>query len=276
MPEGLVAVNARPGRRLRPLVKPLLGALLALIGVLAPIEGPDLPEPLESIAETRAALAQIGPVAPGTPDNCPTAPAPWSPQPADTDFLTSAECILELPPCLATPWDSSQFLQPSTQYPEFCETSVVSSDSNYTACVNATGVVVEDNGSVCRVIQNAICPSGVRVSPTNCRTVQRRTWTCPMDFVPRNEFNTCYKTPVTSYTNHPACGPGAPTLIILDCATYVGDDFVQNPTLVPCSSFDPVGIRSRSSPLPMTTGAPTIPRFLISTATRRTRRARRR
>ena len=245
MPAELVAVSTRPrarlGRCLRPLAKALVGAFLVLIGVLAPIEGPDLPEPLQSLAETRVALAQINPVVPGTPDSCPTTPAPWSPQPLDTDFLTAAECILELPPCLATPWDISQFLQPSTQYPEFCETSVVSTDINYPACVNATGAVVEDSGTVCRVIQNAICPSGVRVSPDNCRTVERRTWTCPLDYVPRNEFNTCFKTPVTNYTNHPACGPGAPTFAILDCANYVGDDFVQDPTLVPCSAFDPVG-----------------------------------
>ena len=207
---------------LRRLFKPLLGALLALIGVLAPIESPELLAPLDGLAGPSQALAQVGSVAPGTPDNCPTAPAAWRPQPTDPEYPTASDCTLEIPPCLATPWDSSQYLQRSSQYPEFCEISVSNSDTNYSACTAMTGVVVIDNGSVCRIIQNAVCPSGVRINPTNCRTVERRAWTCPMDFIPRNEFNTCYKPPTTGYMGtHPACGPGAPTLLILGCAEYV-------------------------------------------------------
>ena len=231
-----------PNRRLRPrhLAKPLLGVILALAGVFAPIGTPDVLEPINDLAGTSQALAQIGPVAPGRPDNCPTAPAAWRPQPGDPDYATASDCTLDLPPCLATPWDSSQYLQRSVQYPELCEISVSSSDANYSACTAMTGVVVIDNGSVCRIIQNAICPSGVRVSPTNCRTVERRKWICPMDSIPRNEFNTCYKPPTTGYIGtHPACGAGAPTLLILGCAEYVGEDYARNPATVPCSSFDP-------------------------------------
>ncbi len=240
---GLVAVNAPPGARLgarlRPLAKPLLGAFLALIGVLAPIEGPDLPEPLESLAETRSALAQGSTVITGSPDPCRTDPAPWSPKTGDPDYLTADECTLELPPCLAAPWDGSVFLQRSTEYPEFCEISVASTDASYPACTAMTGVVVFNDGATCRIIQNAICPSGVRVSPNNCRTVERRKWTCPSESIPRNEFNTCYKLPTASPgTVHPACGAGAPTLLIVDCADYVGDDFNQG---LVCNDFDPVG-----------------------------------
>ena len=173
-------------------------------------------------------------------DNCPADQTDlrtsWQPNPDDR-----SQCVLLTAPCLPTPWDSHTYLQPSTEYPEFCEISVSSLDSNYAACIAATGVVMEDDGLVCRIIQTAICPSGVRVSFDTCRTVERRKWTCPMDSVPRNEFNTCYKAPtITILGTHPACGPGAPTLLILDCAEYVGDDFVQNPTLASCSGYDPV------------------------------------
>ena len=228
------APRRRP--RLRPLAKWLVGATLALVGVLAPIESPDLPGPLETLAGPRSALAQTGSVVPGSEDNCPQDPndlrTAWQPNPNDP-----SQCVLLTAPCLPTPWDSHTYLQPSTQFPEFCELSVSSLDSTYTACTASTGVVVEDDGLVCRIIQNAICPSGVRVGFDTCRTIERRKWTCPMDSVPRNEFNTCYRALTTNILGtHPACGPGAPTLLILDCAEYVGDDF----TAVPCSGFDPV------------------------------------
>ena len=213
------------GLRISPSAKWLLGAMLALIGVLAPVESPDLPGPLEDVAGARSAFAQIGLVDIGTPNNCRVTPALWSPQPADPDYETAPECVLQIAPCLPTPWDSSQYLQRSAQYPELCEISVSSSDANYSACVAMTGVVVIDNGSVCRIIQNAICPSGVRISPANCRTVERRTWTCPADFIPRNEFNTCYKPATTGYIGtHPVCGAGAPTFPISSCEEYVGLD----------------------------------------------------
>lgn len=250
MPQGLAAVTSRPARRaapgLRPLFKPLVGAFLVLIGVLSPIDGPELPEPLDNLAGPSQASAQTGPVIPGRPGPCPAPGSVVGPLDAGgnprwrVDAGDESQCVLVVPPCLETPWDGSQYLEPSTEYPEFCEASVLSSDSGYTACVNATGVVVDDDGSVCRVIQNAICPSGVRVSSNNCRTVQRRTWTCPAG-VPRNEFNTCYQAPAANYVTHPACEPGAPALPILDCAGYVGEDFVRDPTTVPCSSLDPPG-----------------------------------
>ena len=213
--------------------------MLAVIGALAPVESAELPGPLEDFAGSRPALAQTGGVVVGMEDDCPadqTDTRMWQPDPNDP-----SQCVLLTPPCLAAPWDAAQYLLPSTQYPEFCELSVLNSDPNYPACTVATGVVVEITGTVCRIIQVAICPSGVRVSPVTCRIVERRNWTCPQNAVPRNEFNTCYRTPTTSYVTHPACGPGAPTLLILDCATYVGDDFAQNLTLSPCSSFDPTG-----------------------------------
>lgn len=238
-----MTVRRTPPRRLRLrlLAKPLLGAMLALIGVLTPIESPDLPGPLEELAGSHSALAQTGPVEPGMPDGCPEDPT--DPYPSRwVESADESECILLVLPCLATPWDGDTYLQPSTQYPEFCEFSVTNVETNYSDCTAATGVVVEDDGLTCRIIQNAICPSGVRISPTVCKTVQRRKWTCPLDYVPRNEFNTCYKTPTGVYIGtHPACGAGAPTPLILECAEYVGNDFVQNPTLVPCSGFDPVG-----------------------------------
>lgn len=244
-------MTARSTPRRRPsLARWFLAAMLALIGAVAPIESPDLLGPLGELAGTSQALAQIGSVVQGTPDNCPTTPAPWTPRPSDPGHTTSTECELLIPPCLATPWDSSQFLQLSAQYPELCEISVASSDPNYAACTAMTGVVVDNDGVRCRIIQNAICPSGVRISPTTCRTVERRSWTCPSNAIPRNEFNTCYQLPTTHPGMvHPACGAGAPTLRIVSCADYAGEDFVDS---VACSSYDPWNTPARISPVATT------------------------
>ena len=226
-------------RQLRwPPAKWLVGAMLAFLGALAPIESPDVSRPLGDLIGTSPALAQTGAVSQGTPDSCPKDPLdtrPWQ-----VDLADSSQCELLLPPCLATAWDSTVYLLPSSQYPELCEISVLNSDPNYAACTATTGVVVDDDGVRCRIIQNAICPSGVRVSPTNCRTVERRSWTCPSDSIPRNEFNSCYKVPTPSYgAVHPACGAGAPIFVISSCETYVGDDFAQNASTVDCNTYDP-------------------------------------
>lgn len=249
MPQGLAPVTAgftqRRWPRLRPFVKPLLGAFLALTGVLAPIESPDLPAPLDDLGEQPAwARAQTSAVVAGVnTEGCPadaTDLRPWIEDPIDNSL-----CVLLTPPCLATPWDSGQYLQRSIQFPEFCEISVSSSDPNYAACIVTTGVVVINNGLTCRIIQNAICPSGVRIGPFSCRVVERRTWTCPAGSVPRNEFDTCYRLPAPRSGTHPACGPGAPTLLILSCDEYVGYDVVQNPSTVTCGSYDPTATPPR-------------------------------
>lgn len=242
-------MTARPRSRRsrRGLAKPLVGVFLALAGALAPIEAPGLPEPLDSIAGPSRASAQTGAVTEGDPQSCPAPGSVVGPLDADgetqwdIDDDDESRCVLVVPPCLAAAWGS--YLERSVEYPEFCEITVPASDPNYSACRATTGAVVLDDGLTCRIIQNAVCPSGVRVGPNVCRTVQRRTWTCD-EGVPRNEFNTCFVPPTDGYgEDHPACGPGSPTMLIVDCAEYVGDDFVRNPEDpdASCASLNPPG-----------------------------------
>lgn len=124
-----------------------------------------------------------------------------------------------------------------------------------TPMVDSTGAPLLDPGGVpgldsggnpvtvnmCRLLTPAQCASGLyRVDSNVCRGVTRRTWTCPAGTLHRNEFNTCYRPQATpSGTANPACGPGAPNLMALDCEDYVGEDYARSPASLACSSdFD--------------------------------------
>ena len=249
--------------------------MLALIGVLAPIESPDLPPPLDGLAGAPAASAQPPPpptVIDGTPDPCQTSPILWSPQTSDPDFMTAPECVLELPACPESPLVSGQYMRLSVppaglatqfpdlavlypdaieypqvagmdRYPEFCEERVLQVDDPvaYNTCLNITGYTViqyTDGGqSGCRLLFPIACAVGLhRSGLATCRAVHRRNWTCGTGYIPRNEFNTCYRAPTFMGVTHPACGQGAPEFLVMDCDEYVGDDFIHNASTIDCAA----------------------------------------
>ncbi len=212
---------------------------------------------------------------PGTPNPCLTDPAPWTPQADDPGYSTSSECVLELPACPQSPLDppgTTTFMRLSSpppglaerfwplpvvypdveglkRYPDFCEVRVLASSPEYAKCLVETGYVrseytdtdAEEGQDGCRLLHPIKCPVGLYMTTSStCRAVQRRTWVCPAEHVPRNEFNTCYRLQATAPHPHPACGEGSesgsPDFGAMSCEDYVGDDFIANPALVDCTA----------------------------------------
>lgn len=154
-----------------------------------------------------------------------------------------------------------RFVGPGTPLPGVQPTQAEQWQSlDYAACSNGHGgfavkihrrqiteTVLDINGNPvirtrdeyrCRLITQARCPAGLaRVASNTCRAVQRRTWTCTQG-VPTNSFNTCYVPPTTTISGqHPACGGGSPDFVALDCASYVGGDYADPPTIIACGSY---------------------------------------
>ena len=188
MPQGLAPVTARsaPHRLMRRLARPLLGAFLALIGVLAPVESPDLPAPLDDLAGARPASAQTDKwVVPGEPSQCPTTPGLYRPQPGDPGDGTASECVLEAPVCPKSRLHDDQYMTLSEEYPNFCEEIIYEAvDSDlYSKCNGERGLAVlieviegPPDSRTCRLVHPATCRTGMhRISSTTCRAVQRRT-----------------------------------------------------------------------------------------------------
>ena len=238
-----MTVRLVPRPVLRRLFKPLLGALLVLLGILAPVEAPDLPPPLDDLAGAAPASAQTPPpstVIRGTPDPCPD-PADLRWQPNATD---SSLCEIRDFACSEHPLQPGTYLAPSVQYPDFCETTILepTSPSMYQACTSVTGYVRQlttpPTGRECRLIQPARCASQLhRTGFNTCLRVRRRTWSCPAGTFPRNKFNSCYQPPPAYMGTNPACQSGAPAFPITTCEEYVGGNFERNPAAVACSSF---------------------------------------
>ena len=262
-------MNPRPllrrlrDRRRRRLLKALLGAALVIAGVLVPLEPANLPAPLADPGGGSAALAQtVNPpyVTLGTPTPCP--PAPW----VENDSL----CVLQTAACPKSPLPGGKDLELSVgyndpdnpglyEYPGFCEDRVVEPPGptytpeeqavkdRYDACVAGVGGFVREQYSLpgppvvpgCRLIRGATCATGLhRVDSNTCRAIQRRTWDCADGYIPRNDFNTCYQEPPPpSGSGHPACGDGAPDLVVQSCPDYVGNDYERTPLTVDCPSF---------------------------------------
>ena len=270
-----VPLTGRP--RMRRLLRPLLGAALAAIGVLTPIEPATLPAPLDSLAPTSPILAQATTaVEDGEEGDCPTSPTQWFPSP------DGSECHLDMAPCSRDPipnmGDAVLSLSvgyPDTdglnliEYPGFCEFRVLEGqgDVRYAACQAMTGFAVVEhdvdlivNGqpqadALCRLLLPAECPAGVRIDVDKCRAIERRSWSCRTadGYKPMNEYNKCYRPPDKfTATVHPACGDGAPDFVAQNCADYVGNDFVQSPNSVNCVNDFPTA----EPPNPTTALAP--------------------
>ena len=141
---------------------------------------------------------------------------------------------------------------PIAPYPGFCEERFFEStdEDSYNACRVKSGFVVvqhtlaelgedgqpvEDEHGViqetglCRLLYPANCAVGIRVQQYRCEAFRRRTWSCADGYTPRNEFNTCYKPPDEPPNPHPACDTGTPDPVIVNCADYVGNDYVRSP-----------------------------------------------
>ena len=135
-------MTARPA--LRRLFKPLLGAFLTLTGVLAPIESPDLPEPLDGVYGTARAQAQNPTVITGTPDGCPkdsTDTRNWQ--------IASDRSLCELRDiaCPEHPLQTGTYLTRSIDFPDFCEAPVLEADPLYASCTTLTGSAIKISGT---------------------------------------------------------------------------------------------------------------------------------
>ncbi len=227
----------------------LAGLLAALIAALAPVESPVPLGPLEGIVGQVPAEAQTPAVGPGTPDPCPV--------PLQPDSNDASLCVLSQLACsehplhaaypllAAHPLHTGPYLVPSTEFPDFCEATVLDSYdlAAYTACTALAGYVIktftQGSDQACRMIRPTQCASSMhRTGVNTCRRVQRRIWSCPPGATPTNQFNRCYQKPPDYTGSHPACQSGAPSFAISSCEEYVGQDFVRAPASVQCSSFD--------------------------------------
>lgn len=218
-----------PHHRPRPrtLAKWLLAVVLLILGLLGPL-GTDLLGPLQDHLGGTEAAAQPPNVQDGVGDPCPAG------------FTELVElCQFEQPACPTSPLDPTRRMLRSSEFTEFCEETVnVAADpAEYAVCAAPLeGYVVMDDGTDCRVLQLRTCEIGTRINSELCRATIRRSWTCPSGSIRRNEFNTCYIVPNTVVTA-PVCATGAPDLVIVDCADYVGNDFVEPPGSVACGFY---------------------------------------
>ena len=215
--------------RQRLVAKAAIGAALVLLGLLAPVET-NLPGSLQDRLGSTEAAAQPSTVQIGLPDACPAG------------YTAVADlCRVEQPACPYSPLDPTRMMQRSSEFTEFCEETVTlaAKPAEYAVCAAPLqGYVVMDDGTSCRVLQLRTCEVGSRIDSEWCRSTIRRSWTCPQPYaIPRNQFNTCYIVPTSAISLTVTCGPGAPDLVVIDCADYVGNDVVVPPGSVLCGSY---------------------------------------
>ena len=243
--------------RTRRLLRLVLFTGLGTIGILIPVESARLPTPLDDLTGTQPALAQTPVIRDGFPGSCPSTPVQWYVS------ASGSECELSMQPCPVDPVVGNLALRYSVnydntdgltlvEYPVMCELRIleVNDPVVYGECLNQTGFVkmvvdvVVGGGlqteRLCRLLQPAECPAGVQFEPDICRAIERRPWTCPANYKPKNEYNKCYQLIARSLgTSHPACLDGAPRFVAQRCSDYVGDDFVELPGLVDCTTAFP-------------------------------------
>ena len=253
-----VLAGSRPyARRIS---RSILGVALVLAGVLPPLESGDLPDSLGDSIGSSPASAQAGGLVEGELDDCPTDPRPY--EAVDPNCVLVVPACPENPlvpknfSIPENPLIRDDFMLPSTgyseidgveRYPEFCEARVLQAKNGgaYDICMaTSTGYAVQEYEILvddpqtnvveavpspgCRLIVPKLCVVGThRVDRNSCRSVQRRTWTCLPEQIPTNDFNTCYQAPDLPDGEHPACGEGAPDLVVLSCSIYVGSDFAR-------------------------------------------------
>lgn len=241
-------------RRTRRLIRLLLIPVLAVGGALAPIENVRLPAPLDDLMGFGLVSAQTPGVVDGTGGACPSAPVQWMPSAA------GSECELDMEPCPVGAVVGTLPLRysvgyPDTdgltleEYPAMCELRILAVNdlAVYNECENEAGFVrmvvqvdrivggVLETVDLCRLLQPAECPAGVQVSVDTCRATERRPWTCPAGYRPKNEYLKCYRLhPAGPVNPHPACGAGAPVFVAQSCADYADSDYADSPGAVDC------------------------------------------
>ena len=221
----------------------VVAAGLLIASVAAPA---DLPGPLDALAPAPSAEAASGTVVAGTPDPC----SAVDPDPDDSSTTwtvvsgTNAddrECVLtadavcpsgHVKPAAGNP-------PPYLCYPSSC--SDRSFNVNELANYRMPRPGDDTSGTdPCRVFQVTECRAGI--GPTHkglCRYVQRRSWTCPNDYHQHNRFNTCYQAHTAAPEGTPPpcdSSTGAPSLPLLDCDDYAGDDYDDSETCTDLSS----------------------------------------
>ena len=238
----------------------ILCVVWASATLITPLESGLLPGPLDQLAAESPAHAQSPSVVAGTPNDCEDG---WQVPHDEADL-----CVLAGPACPQSPIDMSALMQPSDEFPEFCEETITRiagdpiSEANYLLCTGPADTPLEDpptysetlpgfavivnvdpNTGVesCRILQLATCEVGTRVSLNLCRATARRSWTCDPGQIPLNEFNECYAVPSNIAIPNQLCGAGAPNLVVVSCEDYVGSDFIEPPTAVGCDSYGVAG-----------------------------------
>lgn len=103
--------------------------------------------------------------------------------------------------------------------------------------VDDGGVIYALATDFCRISAFRDCVVGLRVGRDTCRHVVRRTWQCPAGTAPLNEWNRCYQESTGVPIGDEPCDAGAPSFPVLSCEDYVGNDFLDDPTLITCSSL---------------------------------------
>lgn len=225
-----------------------VAAGLLAAGVVAPVESRDWFGPLEGLAPAEPVRAAAGTVVAGTPEDCSTVdPDPddssttWTP--ADGADADDRECVLTAEAVCPT-----GYVKPTTEgtpfylcYPQSCAGTVFNVDQIGEYWVPEDGV---DTSGVdqCRVFKLTECRAGI--GPTHegrCRYVKRRSWTCPDDTYSKySRFNACYQDrPASAPGTPPPCdtAAGAPTLALVSCDDYAGDDYDNSQDCADISSL---------------------------------------
>ena len=225
-----------------------VAAGLLAAGVVAPVESRDWFGPLEGLAPAAPVRAAAGTVVAGTPEDCSTvdsdpddSPTTWRVEDgADAD---DRECVRTAEAVCPT-----GYVKPTTEgtpfylcYPASCAGTAFNVDQIGEYWVPEDGV---DTSGVdqCRVFKLTECRAGI--GPTHegrCRYVKRRSWTCPDDTYSKySRFNACYQDrPASAPGTPPPCdtAAGAPTLALVSCDDYAGDDYDNNQDCADISSL---------------------------------------
>lgn len=222
----------------------MVAAGLLIASIAAPA---DLPGPLDALAPAPPAEAATGTVIAGTPQPC----SAIDPDPDDssTEWRVEdgtddddRECVLT-----ADAVCPANHVKPAAGNPPpyLCYQSSCSAAFD----VNRLGDYLiprpgDDTSRTdqCRVFQVTECRAGI--GPTHegrCRYVQRRSWDCDTNagYKQHNRFNTCYKVhPAAPEETPPPCdsSTGAPSLPLLDCDDYAGDDYDNRESCTDISS----------------------------------------
>ena len=209
---------------------------LLVAGVVAPVEARDWFGPLEGLAPAEPARAAAGTVVAGTPEDCSTV----DPDPDDSSTTwvvedgadaDDRECVLTADAVCPTGQvkPGGDGTPPYLCYPQSCAGTAFNVDQIGDYWVPGSGADTSSVTNECRLFQLTECSAGI--GPTHegrCRYVKRRSWTCPDGHDQHSRFNACYTArPASAPGTPPPCdtAAGAPTLTLVSCDDYAGDDY---------------------------------------------------